>query len=246
MARLWVIAAASANVAACVSVARGRGRRHGTGPRVGVLAELKGTDAEPSVSTYYGEQFEIINKILRAEGLAEHVEPLEPEETFSCQMYGYSGLHYLRRVAAHLALGRRVPPPGDGDAAKDPILYQEYWRRYEAGERLTYEHLIVHSDAEGFYVPVDFERPRDLSSLKLAGDIVGSVQRLQAECTDLAGALDMPTAMNHEAEELWEAIETQGLGELRWQQYGVETFSCLRLLAACGVSLRTGAAIVFV
>jgi hypothetical protein len=214
--------------------------------QVGVLAELKGTDDEPSVSAYYGEQFEIINKALRAEGLEEHVEPREPDETFSCQMYGYGGLHYLRRVAAHLASGRQVPPPGDRDADKDPILYQEYWRRHEAGERLKFQHLIVHSDAEGFYVPVDFERPRDLTRLKLAGGWVGSTQRLQAECSDLAGALGMPVAMDYEADELWEAPETQGLGEMRWQQYGVETFTCLRLLAACGVSLRTGAAIIFV
>jgi hypothetical protein len=213
--------------------------------QVGVLAELKGTDDELSVSAHCAGQFEIINKVFRAEGLAEHVEPRAAEETFSCQMYGYGGLHYLRRVAAHLALGRQIPPPGNQDAAKDPILYQEYWRRYETGVRLKYQHLIVHSDAEGFYVPVDFERPRDLSSEKLAGGWVGSTQRLQVECSDLARALDMPVAMDHEADELWEAAETQGLGELRWQQYGVETFTCLRLLAACGVSLRTGAAIVF-
>jgi hypothetical protein len=212
---------------------------------VGVLADLKGTDDEPSGSAFYAEQFAIINGVLRAEGLAEHVEPREPHETFSCDMYGYSGLHYLRRVAAHLALGRAIPPPGDRDADKDPMLYGEYWERFEEHERLKFAHLIIHSDAEGFYVPINFERPLDLSDLKLAGGWVGSAQRLENECRELADALDMPVEMDHEADEMWAAPESQGMGELRWQRYGVETFTCLRLLAACGVSLRTGAAIVF-
>ena len=88
---------------------------------VGVLADLKGTDDEGSVTALHGEQFEIINKFLRADGLREHIEPQEPNETFLCGMLGYSGLHYLRRVAAHLALGKPIPPPGDKDADKDSM-----------------------------------------------------------------------------------------------------------------------------
>ena len=216
----------------------------GLGLEVGVLADLRGTDEEGFSS--YHEQFEILNEVLRAEGLAEHAEPQELEDGFSCAMFGYSGLHYLRRVAAHLALGKPIPPPGDGDAYKDPILNQDYWDRFRTGERLEYQHLIVHSDAEGSYVPVDFERALVVTSFPLAGGMLGSTQRLQAECADLAGVLGMPVEMDHESDELWRAPDTQGRGQLRWQQYGVETFTCLRLLAACDASLRTKAAIVFV
>ena len=212
---------------------------------VGVLADLKGTDDEASVSALHGEQFEIINKFLRADGLREHIEPHEPNETFSCGMLGYSGLHHLRRVAAHLALGKPIPPPGNKDADKDPLLYGEYWQRFQTGERLKYQHLNVHSDAEGYYVPVDFERPRDLTEFQLAGGWVGSTQRLHAECSDLAHDLDMPIETDHESDEIWKLLETQGQGQLRWQQYGIETFTCLRLLAASEVSLRARAAIVF-
>jgi hypothetical protein len=165
---------------------------------VGVLADLKGTDDEASVSALHCEQFEIINKALRADGLAEHIEPQEPNETFSCSMFGYSGLHYLRRMAAHLALGKPIPAPGDQHADKDPLLYGEYWHRFEAGERLKYQHVIIHNDAEGYYVPVDFDRPRDLTEFQLTGGWVGSTQRLHAECSDLARALDMPVEMDHE------------------------------------------------
>ena len=212
---------------------------------VGVLADLKGTDDEESVSTLHNEQFEIINKALRADGLGEHIEPQEPSETFSCGMFGYSGLHYPRRIAAHLALGKPIPPPGDQHADKDPLLYGEYWQRFEAGERLKFQHLIVHNDAEGYYVPVDFERPRDLTEFQLTGGWGGSTQRLHAECNDLARALNMPVEMDHESDEIWDLLKTQGQGQLRWQQYGIETFTCLRLLAASEVSLRAGAAIVF-
>ena len=211
---------------------------------VGVLADLKGTDEEASSS--YWAQFEIINRVLRAEGLADHSEPQEPDETFSCFMLGYGGLHYLRRVAAHLALDRRTPPPGDKDADKDPILHEECWERFKAGKRLKYQHLIIHSDAEGFYVPVDFARPIFVTNLQLAGGLLGSTPQLRAECADLVDVLGMPVEMDHESDELFEATKSQGRGQTRWQQYAVETFTCLRLLAACGVSLRTKAAIVFV
>jgi hypothetical protein len=142
-------------------------------------------------------------------------------------------------------LNKPAPPPGDEDAPNDPLLYGEYWRRFEAGGGLKYRHLIVHSDAEGFYVPVDFERPRDLTKFGLVGGWLGSTQRLHAECGDLAHALEMPVEMDHESDELLEAAQTQGRGDLKWQRYGVETFTCLRLLAACEASLRTKAAIVF-
>jgi hypothetical protein len=96
---------------------------------VGVLADLKGTDDKASVFGLHGEQFEIINKAVRADGLGEHIEPQEPNETFSCGMLGYSGPHYLRRIAAHLALGKPIPPRHK-HADKDPLVYGEYCSRH--------------------------------------------------------------------------------------------------------------------
>jgi hypothetical protein len=178
-------------------------------------------------------------------GLPAHVEPEELDEVFSCNMLGYSGLHYLRRVGAHIALGRTIPPPGDNNAANDPILAREYWDRFTAGERLKYQHLIVHSDAEGFYVPIDFERALVVAGFPLVGGMLGSTQQLRTECRDLATALDVPAGMDGEADEVIKAIRTQGRGPRKWQQYAVETFTCLQLLAACDASLRTQAALVF-
>jgi len=76
--------------------------------------------------------------------------------------------------------------------------------------------------------------------------MLGSTQRLRAECRELAGILGVPAGMDAEADELMNAIDTQGQGPEKWQQYAVETFTCLQLIAACDASLRTKAAIVFV
>lgn len=211
---------------------------------VGILADLKEADEEGFA--YYKEQFGVLNQVLSGARLAAHVEPEELDDVFSCGMYGYSGLHYLRRVGAHLALGRPIPPPGDKDAADDPILARDYWDRFCAGERLKYQHLIIHSDTEGFYVPVDFERALVVTDSPLVGGMLGSTQQLQTECRDLASLLDVPAGMGGESDEVVEAIGTQGRGRKKWQQYAVETFTCLQLLAACDASLRTRAAIVFV
>jgi hypothetical protein len=54
--------------------------------------------------------FRDLDAILRAHGLDGHVEPEVLAELFSCDMFGYSGIHYLRRTAANQALGR---PTGD-------------------------------------------------------------------------------------------------------------------------------------
>jgi hypothetical protein len=75
-------------------------------------------------------------KVLSNAGLGMHVEPEELDEVFSCSMYGYGGLHYLPRVGAHLALGMPIPPPGDKEVAKDPVLQPDYWDGFIAGERL--------------------------------------------------------------------------------------------------------------
>jgi hypothetical protein len=173
-------------------------------------------------------------------------------------MWGYSGLHHLRRIAAHAALGLPMPSPVADGAAEDPVLKRYYAEvvkppnfvarllRSQSGDSLCFQHLIVHSDAEGFYVPQDFLKiifPAD--SLKIPGAMIGSVQRLQEECRALAGLLEIPEGLDIESDEVLEAAEDPASFTVRWQRYGVESFSCMRLLAACQSSLNTGAAVVF-
>jgi hypothetical protein len=189
--------------------------------------------------------------VLAENGLPTYTEPAEASwEPLSFDMYGYSGLHYLRRIAAHLAAGRGLPPPGDDDASSDPVQEAYYDavtgkpRLFRRGSKfdLRFDHLLVHSDAEGFYVPVEFEDV--LFSDDVPGAMLGSSHGLARECEELRSALDIPSDVGPESEELWRASEEQGEGE-GWRRYGVESFTCVRLLAAARESLNRGAAVVF-
>jgi hypothetical protein len=105
-----------------------------------------------------------------------------------------------------------------------------------------FDHLLVHSDAEGFYVPVEFDEV--LFSDGVPGTMLGSSQALSRECEELAQALGVPADLDPESEELWSASEEQGAGD-GWRQYGVESFTCVRLLAAARESVQRRAAVVF-
>lgn len=105
---------------------------------------------------------------------------------------------------------------------------------------------MLHSDAEGYYLPSDFpdvQFPDD--EFKVAGCMIGSAPRLLDECKRLAQILEVPEDLDHESEALWEAAESQGEGSHRWEVYGVESFTCVRLLKGAQEAIRSGAALVF-
>jgi hypothetical protein len=219
---------------------------------VGVAAQFREQGSDYMLE-YTERQFELVNGLLESFGLPAHREPadLDAEQAVCFDMYGYVGLHYLRRVAAHLALGEGPPPPGDEEAARDPVL-QDYYKLFDEnfaqGEAagMRFQHLIFHSDDRGYYVPVDF--PEVLvadPSLGIEGDAVGSSHRLLEECLELAGALGLPDDLDSESDEVLEAAENQGGGGEGWRAYGVESYTCLVLIEACRASLATGAAVVF-
>jgi hypothetical protein len=218
---------------------------------VGVPSEIR--ESDPEYVAYFEQQVEAINGVLESFGLPPHREPfdVEDERTFECDMVGYSGLHYLRRIAAHLALGQELPPPGDDEAASDPVL-SDYYRIFDEsfarGEAagMPYQHLIVHGDAEGYYLPVEFEDVLVLdASLEIAGGTLGSSHALLRECSELARALELPEDLSLEDEAVWQAAKSQGEGAAKWERYGVESYTCLALIRACGTSVETGAAVVF-
>jgi hypothetical protein len=223
---------------------------------VGLLGDLKQYDIDGSAA--FTAHFDDVNKLLFENGLPPHREPIDIVP-WNAEMFGYSGLYCLRRVAAYVDLGLELPPPGDPGSANDDQL-QAYFDdvtgvqrgilrglfRKRLRFRREFDHLIVHSDAEGFYLPIAF--PTVLFAderLRIPGGIVGSTPRLLGECDRLVGVLDIPSHLNKDSEELWEAAESQGEGAITWQRYGVESFTCVVLREACRVSRNTGAAIVF-
>jgi hypothetical protein len=226
----------------------------GLGLEVGILADLKSADEEGY--KYFSGQFSRINTLLAAKRLGQHCEPEEVDELFSCSMIGYSGLHYLRRIAMHIVIAQSMPPPGTRDNYMAEDIGREYYLDIASGEDLEFQHLVMHSDAEGFYIPVDFMEVID--SPDILGEYLGSTHRLREECKALAAALEIPASLSHESTALFTALDRQladgqesktpvsrGQAEPRWQSYAVETHACLHLLAACEVSLRNKAAIVF-
>ena len=226
---------------------------------VGILPFLRDSDEEGY--RWKCEEFSKINEMLRTAGLPEYHEPtaLQGAQPWSCDMLGYSGLHTLRRIAAHLWAGQGLPRPGDADAGYDPLIErycssmgQNSGRFFAQLLRRTpppgprFDHLMFHSDTEGYYVPIDFEEvlfaPPKLS---IPGGMVGSSIRLLKECKALAEVLEVPLDLEPESAEVSEAVENPGEGETVWKQYSQESYACLVLLRACEASVKLGAAIVF-
>jgi hypothetical protein len=224
---------------------------------VGALADLLEQDAEGAARLE--SQFAAVNQALVAAGLPAHTEPraLAPERRWSGDMYGYSGVHYLRRVAAYVASNRSLPRPGDDGASDDPVL-DAYFAVAEGrapslfGRMLgrprparAFDHLILHSDAEGYYLPLEFrEVVFPNPDLDVDGAMIGSSPMLLRECERLATVLGVPPNIVPESDELVEAAEAQGKGE-GYLRYGQEVFACVQLREAARRSVEAGAAIVF-
>ena len=173
---------------------------------VGALAEAYELDTENAARLE--AQFAAVNQALAAAGIPPHEEPknLAADRRWSGDMFGYSGVHYLRRIAAYVASGRSLPRPGDDGASDDPVL-DAYFAVVDGrapnlfGRILgrpkparAFDHLIVHSDAEGYYLPLEF---RDViipdEELEIDGGMIGSSVVLLRECERLAKVLGIPS-----------------------------------------------------
>jgi len=214
---------------------------------VGFLADIK--DQSDKFLPRASEWFATLNRCLDAAGVGTFQEPIDLPRTarFSCDMFGYSGLHHLRRLAAYVALGETLYRPGSDLPESEPTI-DRYYEIVGEGNRsdLPFQHLMLHGDAEGFYVPLDFARvidPGDLSE-ELCGAI-GSAHQLLKECKTLSGVLELPDSMDYNSEQLWNAAGNPGHGDAKWQQWGIEAFTCIRLTRACERALEVGAAVVF-
>lgn len=229
----------------------------------GAISIMASGDDE-GVSAFKG-LFLSLNELLAEVGESPHVEPehLDTADTFEAQMWGYSGLHHLRRAAAYLALEGRLPASDQVDALEDPVLkrfyadHSKYLDRPRPGllsflrkspQKPDFEHLILHSDAEGVYLP------RELSDVIFdpaqpqregLGLMVGSSLYLLSECRQISTALAIPSDLDPESDEVYDNAEALPTDGEAWQRLGITTFVLTRLLRACELSKRTGAAVVF-
>lgn len=120
---------------------------------VGMLAEL--LEDDPEGAEAFEEDLAEVNRVLAAAGLPPHTEPreaIEFDSRASIESFPYSFIHYLRRAYAHRVLAPdwvATPLADDVDPTADPKI-QTLLDSEDS-------HLLCHSDAEGFYVPVDFK-----------------------------------------------------------------------------------------
>ncbi len=106
-----------------------------------------------------------------------------------------------------------------------------------------FDHLIHHSDCEGYYVPVEFGPV--LVDEELSGGALGSSVRLLAELRALAEALGLPEGLDPDGPEVEGALEGEDAGPEPWRRYGTESFICLQLMRAARHSVETGAVMAF-
>lgn len=208
---------------------------------IGVLVDL--LEHDPEGAEWLQEELAVVNKVLAAAGLPPHAEPRELPPLRSRAAIGgfpYSFIHYLRRAYAHRANSPdwMATPVEDGvDPSEDPAVEDVLYS--------SESHLICHSDAEGFYVPVDFDEvlysePDD--DKQLAGGMLGSSYRLRDELVLVAPALGINLTDGQLPDE-----EVARIGRLIDADEGLyrEYVSWLRLYEAARLSIAHKTAIVF-
>ena len=235
---------------------------------VGWLAQAA-REEDPETFAELCETYVSLNEILLENRLAAHSEPLDIAEAdvFEAQMWGDGGLHSVRRLGAYWALKGRLPTTEElqVEASEDPVLNELYAVHDAHGyqpkpkrraldfvtanlPKPRYQHLLCHSDCEGFYVPQSFDLilfDEVVPPRTSIGGMVGSSVRLLEECRELASVIELPPGIDPDAEGLWEAANSPVAGGAVWQAYGVEAFCLARLIHGCERSLRLGAVLVF-
>jgi hypothetical protein len=211
----------------------------GLAVEVGLLAYLLEDDEEGA--EWVRESLADANAVLAELNMPTHSEPeyLPPMDDRSIMSsFPYSFLHHLRRAYARWrqnpgALATACPE--DENPASDPAIDEE--------SNAFDSHLLCHSDAEGFYFPIDFseviidENDQD----RILGGLLGSSYRLHEELIALAPCLGISST---------EDLSDDAVNDIRaavvaeselWIEKGV----WLTLFEACRLSKLYGTAISF-
>jgi hypothetical protein len=204
----------------------------------GVLPDLLAHD--PEGAELVALELEKLNAVLLDRGLPQHHEPaagLVDDSRAPVFSFPYAFVHHLRRATAYALRDpqwRATPLAVDDDPTTDPVVENEYAR--------LRSHILCHSDAEGFYLPIDFSDVIFAEEEQVLGGMLGSSYRLRDELVQIAPALgialDDGRLDDAEVERLTALIqEEQGL----W----VELMVWLGLFEAARISIGQRTAICF-
>ncbi len=205
---------------------------------VGMLADLLENDSEGA--EWLRKSFGSVNEVLAENKLPMHHEPENLptlDNRASILSYPYSFLHYLRRVAAHVAENPRWearPFPDSSVPAADPLVDKH---------SLSMEsHLLCHSDCEGFYLPIEFDDVIVDDEGRIPGGMLGSSFALRKELEAVAPALGIRLTTgklsDDEAGKINSEVEAQS-------ELHIEKMVWLSLFEAARLSIQYKAAICF-
>jgi len=144
------------------------------------------------------------------------------------EQFQFEAIHAVRAYAAHTE-SSDTPFDIIGDFHESRAL-----RRVIAGVPTEFPHLIHHEDNQGFYVPIDFERP-----LKLMGSppTVGSAVQLMIELANLrTGIGDFPDYIQRQNGQQ----DDEPHPGMAWVKHGIAF-----LYHVCWTSVQTRLPIVF-
>ncbi len=208
---------------------------------IGMLADLLENDVEGA--EWLHETFSRVNEVLRENELPSHQEPeqLPPMQSrANVSSYPYSYLHYLRRFYAYVVNDPdwiAVPISNDKSPTDDPVLDEEMY--------MMSSHLLCHSDAEGFYLPIEFDAiiidAQDQG--RIPGGILGSTYCLMNELIQVAPKLDI--RLSHGCLSDDEANKLSKILELDNDDFWIEKTVWFSLFEAARLSIEYKTAICF-
>lgn len=207
----------------------------------GILVDFK--ENEPEGYEAYKVIFENINTILAKNGVEPYQEPEEMEiEPLQFGGFPYSFLHHLRRFAAHAWEHKDnenwdwTPTPFsiDDEPGADSILEEHY--------SYLSSHLLTHSDADGFYLPVELpEVLFDSEETPVPGAMIGSSYDLLNELKNLTKHLGIGLDEHNNVtniDELNRVVADEG-------DFWIEILVCVTLIDAAKFSILNKTAILF-
>jgi hypothetical protein len=205
----------------------------------GVLADLLKHDQDGV--KWLSDSLDKVNEVLKENNIPQHIEPTEIsvlKRRNSIYSFPYSYIHYLRRVYARALSDPawEVAHAGDEDPADDPFVEEE--------SMMFSSHLLCHSDAEGFYLPIDFQEVLmdETDQDRILGGLLGSSHRLFEELVTIAPqlgiSLDGDQLSDSEADKIFNDICSEG-------KLHIEKNVWLSLFESARISIQNKTAICF-
>jgi hypothetical protein len=185
-------------------------------------------------------ELEAVNRALVANQLPAHREPerLGPHAyRATIGSYGFSWIHFLRRIQANVLQNPQWKPTPCTEA-------DEPWSDKAIDRELTVflrSHLICHGDSAGYYVPIDFaDVVYSDPPGAFEGDMLGSSHRLLAELKHLAPVLGVPLAAGTLDDQAAERLDQTDESDPFWREKLVwlGLFEAARLSVELGTMIR--------